>query len=339
MNRIVVACLLALAAPANAADQPLAAAPGLPPFAVHMAAVEDRKAVFATVETIRRTQARARIGGTVGQLLVSEGDQVKAGQTVALVGDPKLVLQLEANDQRMRSQEAQRDQSQIDWNRAQQLFQSGNIPKSQYDQARTNLQVAERGVAALKAERAVTGQQMAEGAVLAPVSGRVLEVPASLGAVVMPGETLVVIATENYVLRAALPERHARFIKPGDPVVVDGHEATEPLGLQNKTLFQQAPLAGTVKKVYPEIRDGRVLADIEASGVGEYFVGERVRIWVSTGTRQAMIVPAGYVYRRFGLDFVKLDTGDEVVIQRGQEAPAGVEVLSGLKGGDVVVAP
>lgn len=49
-------------------------------FRVTTGQVEDRKAVFATVESVDVVSARARIGGTVTELLVDEGSPVEAGQ-------------------------------------------------------------------------------------------------------------------------------------------------------------------------------------------------------------------------------------------------------------------
>ncbi|CAO3455823.1 RND efflux system, inner membrane transporter [Azospirillum argentinense] len=63
--------------------------------------VEDLKAVFATVESVRETLARTRIGGTVADLTVTEGDKVPLGQVIATVRDPKLPLQLAALDARI----------------------------------------------------------------------------------------------------------------------------------------------------------------------------------------------------------------------------------------------
>jgi hypothetical protein len=48
--------------------------------------VADEKAVFATVESISVVPARGRIGGTVVQLKVREGDQVTAGQAITTIG-------------------------------------------------------------------------------------------------------------------------------------------------------------------------------------------------------------------------------------------------------------
>jgi len=293
--------------------------------------VEDRKAVIATVEPVHELLARARIGGTITTLTVKEGDRVTAGDRIAVVADQKLLLQMQALQSRIQAQQAERDQAQIDLNRAQQLRGSGAVSQAQFDQARTRLDVAERTLQALRTDRQVIEQQSAEGAVLAPGAGRVLKVPVSEGSVVMSGETIAAIAADNYILRLQLPERHARFIKAGDAILIGSR------GLQvqeQETLHQ-----GRVVLVYPQINQGRVIANVEVEGLGDYFVGERTRVYVATGTREALVVPEGYVYRRFGVSYVKLKDGTEVVIQVGLPVEGGIEILAGLHEGDVVATP
>ena len=77
--------------------------------------------------------------------------------------------------------------------------------------------------------------------------------------------------------------------------------------------------------------------------LGDYFVGERTRVYVDAGSRQTFIVPSSYVYRRAGVNYVRLAGGDEIVVQPGEIREAGdapsVEILSGLKEGDTLVAP
>jgi len=96
---------------------------------------------------------------------------------------------------------------------------------------------------------------------------------------------------------------------------------------------------GTVQLVYPEIKKGRVIADVTAAGLGDYFVGERTRAYVSTGQREAILVPESYVYRRADLTYVKLADGIEVVVQTGAAHEEQVEILTGLAEGDTVVQP
>jgi len=293
--------------------------------------VDDRKAVIATVEPVRELPARARIGGTLATLTVREGDQVAAGDRIALVVDPKLALQVQALESRIQAQSASREQAQIDLNRIEQLRTSGTVSQAQLDQARTRLNVAERTYLALRSDREVVEQQSTEGAVLAPAAGRVLKVPVSVGSVVLAGETIATLATDNYILRLQLPERHARFMKAGDTILVGAR------GLQQQD--QETLRRGRVRLVYPQIDQGRVIADAEVDGLGDFFVGERTRVYVTTGKRDALIVPADLVYRRYGVSYVKLKDGTEVVIQPGLPVDGGIEVLSGLNEGDVVVRP
>lgn len=293
--------------------------------------VDDRKAVIATVEPVRELPARARIGGTITALAVREGDQVAAGDRIALVVDPKLALQVQALESRIQAQSAAREQAQIDLNRIEQLRTSGTVSQAQLDQARTRLNVAERTFLALRSDREVVEQQSTEGAVLAPAAGRVLKVPVSVGSVVLPGEAIATLATDNYILRLQLPERHARFMKAGDTILVGAR------GLQQQD--QETLRRGRVRLVYPQIDQGRVIADAEVDGLGDFFVGERTRVYVATGKRDALVVPADLVYRRYGVSYVKLKDGTEVVIQLGLPVDGGIEVLSGLNEGDVVVRP
>jgi multidrug efflux pump subunit AcrA (membrane-fusion protein) len=232
--------------------------------------------------------------------------------------------------------EAQFDQAQTNLTRAQSLFERGTIPRVRLDEAQTAFNVASNAMKSRTAERAVIQQQLTEGDVLAPAAGRVLKVPVTAGAVILPGETVATIAEQNFVLRLRVPERHARFLKAGDTVRIDGQE-----------LGQTGAKFGKIRLVYPQIEDGRVLADATVEGLGDYFVGERIRVWVSAGERTAFVIPAGFIITRFGVDYVRTQTASgkfDVPVQRGRalprpEMPDGIEILSGLKAGDRLVRP
>lgn len=305
-------------------------------FVVQGARVDDRKAVIATVEPVRQLVARARIGGTIVTLKVKEGERVAAGAELARVVDQKLALQMQALDSRIRSQQAQRDQAKIDYDRQQELMRRGVTTQAQLDQARTGFDVAERNLTAMRGDREVIVQQASEGAVLAPGAGRVLTVPVSLGRVLLPGETVATLAEDRYILRLSLPERHARFMRAGDSVLIGARGAN---GQEAGAGAAGGTIAGRVRLVYPEIQGGRVVADVDVEGLGDYFVGERTRVYVSTGQRETLVVPQGAVYTRAGVQFVRLKDGAEVVVQAGAVGPEGVEILSGLKAGDTVLTP
>jgi RND family efflux transporter MFP subunit len=312
-------------------------AAGVDVFVVTQTTVSDQKAVFATVESRRVVPARTRIGGTVAELAVREGDHVDLGQVVASVGDEKLALQLKSLDAQIAGLDAQLAQTKADLDRAEDLFTRGTVARTRLDEVRTAFNIASNAQRARVAERSVVQQQLSEGRVLAPAAGRVLRAPLTVGTVVMSGESVADIAEQNFVLRLRVPERHARFLKAGDPIRVDAAE-----------LGESEPRFGSISLVYPRIEDGRVTADATVSGLGDYFVSERIRVWISAGERPAFIVPARFVTTRFGVDYVRLRTtrnGDvDVPVQRGRalprpDLPDGIEILSGLSAGDRLVTP
>ncbi|MBL6945450.1 MAG: efflux RND transporter periplasmic adaptor subunit [Rhodospirillales bacterium] len=303
-------------------------------FTVRKSFVEDRKAVFATVESIDTATARTRIGGTILGLEVDEGSRVKKGQRLARVDDPKLRLGMQALDARIQSLVAQKDLAKTAFARISKLRKSGTVSQSRLDEVQTNLDVVEQQLVAMKAEKAVISQRRSEGAVLAPADGRVLQVHVTEGTNVQPGEVVATMAADAFILRMQLPERHARFVHKGDRVSI-GSLALGRESAGGKT----AARAGRIRQVYPEIRQGRVVADVEVDGLGDYFVGERVPVYVSAGSRETFVVPEDFLFERFGVTYARIKGVGESVVQTGLVLEDGTDILSGLRDGDVLLMP
>ena len=320
MRPVLIALLLGTI-PAWAAD-----------FVVAPQTITDQKPVFATVESRHVEPARVRTGGTVASIGVKEGDWVKAGQVIATVGDEKLVLQQGAIRAQIDALTAQHDEAEIDAERARVLFRSGAVSKSRLEAAETALSVTAGGLKAQNDALAVLHQQLAEGEVLAPATGRVLKVDLTPGTVVQGGEEVARIADNDEVLRLELPERYADFIRLGAQVRLGGAD-----------LGGAIPQTGTINLVYPEIQDGRVIAEAKLDGLDHYFVGERVEAMVGAGVRTGIVVPPALITTLEGLDYAHVRQADgtviDVPVQRGQMLPGGLEILSGLTAGDHLVTP
>jgi RND family efflux transporter MFP subunit len=303
-------------------------------FTVASQRVSDEKAVFATIESVSVVPARGRISGTIVQLGVREGDSVTRGQSIATIADEKLALQMKSLDAQIDALQAQSGQAQIDFTRTEGLVERGTLPRVKLDEVRTALNVAENALRARTAERSVIQQQFNEGQVLAPADGRVLKKLVAVGSVVLPGDAVAMIAQQNFKLRLRVPERHARLLNAGDKIRVDGAEFSE-----------QVSKSGVIDLVYPQIEDGRVIADATVEGLGEYFVGDRLRVWISGGQRTAFVIPSSYVTTRFGIDYVQIQQADRTIsapVQRGRNLPTpdlpdGLEILSGIHPGDHLV--
>ena len=307
-------------------------------YLVAMSQIPDEKSVFATVQSAYVVPARSRLGGTILELKVRQGDHVDQGQVIATVGDPKLALQISSYGAQVRAAQAQAAQAKVERDRAQHLVTQGAISRNNFDQSRTAYDVALSNLKSIDAQRAVIQQQVVEGNILAPTSGRVITVPVTAGTVVMNGDAVATVAKQDFVLRLEVPERHARYLKAGDPVRLDGAV----LGPNGDAR------SGTIKLVYPQIDNGHVVADATVAGLTDYFVGERIAVWVGAGTRQAIVVPAHLLITRSGIDYARLWRKDgpalDVPVQRGESHPTkeiadGIEVLSGLKPGDRLLAP
>ncbi len=300
---------------------------------IHVETIPDLKAVYATVESADVVAARARIGGTVASLSADEGDAVIAGAVLAVVVDDRLVPQVRALDARVAALTAEATLAVADRDRARQLLERGVIAQVRFDEAQTRVDIVQGQLDGARQERSGVIQQQREGEILAPTTGIVLGVGITQGSVVVAGEAVAQIASEDYVLRLRLPERHARFLGVGEEVRID-----------QSALGEAVAEVGVIRKIYPQIVDGRVVADAEVEGLGGYFVGERIRVWVSASERPAILVPPAFIRTTYGVDYVVLLSADQehhqVPIQRGRTHLDGrIEVLSGLGDGDVILAP
>jgi len=311
-----------------------------PVFKVTMGDIVDQKSVYATVKSTDRIEARARISGTIASLEVDEGSEVKTGEVIATIADQKLALKLRSLAAQIAGLKSQLANTQRELGRQEELIKRGFTPKAKVDELQTQVEVLTNQLKSAEADQGVVKRQVEEGEVLAPANGRVLLVPVTVGSVMMPGESIATIAANRYVLRLELPERHARFVKNGDVVK---------LGPRSLNAGEQKLTVGHITQVYPELQSGRVVADATVEGLGDYFVGERVLVYLSAGTRKGIVIPRSYVMTRYGYDFVRVARKggriSEVVVQLGLPAnlpdgqEGGVEVLGGLNPGDEILTP
>lgn len=313
--------VLATALPVFAADTMTLAPQVLPEW----------KAVYGRVEARDLVPARARIGGTVVELLVSEGDAVVAGQRIAVVQDEKIAFQIAAIDAQLRVLEAQLARADAELSRGRVLLERGVSTAQRLEQLSTDVDVTQNQIAATQAQRSVIIQQSEEGQVLAPASGVVLDVPVTRATVIMAGEPVATIGGGGFFLRLAIPERHAEALKEAAEIRVS---------------TGGAETVGRLAKVYPRIQNGRVIADVEIEHLDATFVEARVLVEVPIGTRTAFLVPHSALALRSGLDFVRVQH-DGRMIERAvvpgetvqRDGVAYVEILTGLEAGETIVVP
>ena len=295
--------------------------------------IVDYRPVVARIEAGDTATARSRLQGVVTRLSIDEGDEVAAGDVVAIVTDDTIAPQLASLDGRIAALESQIRQAEDDVRRNEALFEEGFFPKARLDEQRTGLDVLQRNLASAEAERRALAARRNEGQIRAPADARVTRVNTVEGSVVSPGEVIASFATLNGIVRLSLPERHASELAEGETVT---------LRLPTR---DEAVRTATIVKVYPELRNGAVIADATVQGGLDALVGERVDVLAPVGERRAILIPRDYVSTRYGVDFVRVKVGDRFI-----DAPVALaaplvdtadqyEILTGLKPGDQIEKP
>lgn len=300
-------------------------------LAVAEAMIDAVKPASAMVTSRDMAEARARIPGTLVQLSVREGDTVGRGQVIGVVVDDRIGLQTAAFGAQVAAAEAEAARAGADLARVQTLFDRGIYAQARLDQAKAASEAASAQVRAARAQRSASAETGAQGRILAPASGRVLVADVPVGSVVSGGQSIATITSGPLVLRLELPEAQGRNLRVGQAVALSGEDLPGVTG-------------GVIGQIYPAAMAGQTTADIVVSGLTSDRIGQRVLVQVPIGQREALVIPRRFVATRYGIDFVRTvdRTGrvSEAPVQLGGPAGADrVEVLSGLKAGDVVLAP
>lgn len=167
---------------------------------------------------VEATEVRvsAQTPGTLGNVLVDEGDTVRKGQAVVVVNRERLQAQYE-------QVVADLHFAQTTLRKYRQLLREGAISQQQHDELAARVEV-------LTAQAKNVAIQLQDAAIVAPLTGTVLTVYARTGEYVTPGSPIMDVADLStmevrvYVPLSKLPE-----IKIGQVVAVGVDGVVQPL--------------------------------------------------------------------------------------------------------------
>lgn len=171
----------------------------------------------------------------VTDLLVEEGDTVRAGQTMLLLED-------EAQRTALRRVESQLERSRLEYERQRRLFEQDLISEQAYNQARYDMEQLE--LALEDAER-----ELGYATVQAPISGVVTERLVNVGNHVETHARLFqIVDFDSIVARVFVPERQLAGLFVGQPARVLAQSLT---GSREAAIERISPVvdpqSGTVK--------------------------------------------------------------------------------------------
>jgi RND family efflux transporter, MFP subunit len=321
----------------------------------------DRVIATGTVRPVQEVFIQPLVEGlSIRSLEADVGDEVPADGVVARLNDDALLLQksqlvatlaraeaslaqfqAQAADARANSAEANRQ-----YERAKTLRKSGSVSQSQVDQAETaaasaaaKLEAAEKAIAIAEADIKVTDSQIADidlklarTDVKSPVAGIVSARNAKIGAIASgAGEPMFTVIRDGEIeLVAEVSEVDVLKIKVGQ-------KATISVAGGASSLQGSVRLVSPV--VDPQTRLGLVHIAIDEDDAARSGMYARAQIVVKETTAVALPL-SSITTDRNGTFARKVEDGvvKQTPIEIGVEDGGYVEIVSGLKQGDIVVA-
>lgn len=278
-----------------------------------------------------RSSLTARADGAVIRIFKRLGDNVGAGETVAIIEsrDASTIVAERAAAQ------AQATAARATLNREQRLYNAKITARQDLEAAQSAIAQANAEVRRTQAAAAAAGVT-ADGrsiAVRSLIGGRITTVSAELGAFVAAGTELFEVSNPRSVqIEASVSAADAQRIRPGDSAVIE--------------LPGGATLAATVRSSTPTVNLESRAATIvlTPAGVpGALFQGQSVRARIvpqGSATNGRIVVLENAVQSVEGRDvvFVRVAEGFQATpVTVGARTGGRAEILSGLRPGATIV--
>lgn len=168
-------------------------------------------------------EARLAFNGSehVSEILVQEGDRVKAGQLIAKLHTDRLRAALDRSRAEVVATQAEAHAAELSYKRVKSMAARNLASSSERDEAEAKSRAAAARVAASKAALKETEQAFNDTELYAPFAGVVRERIVEVGDFVSPQTPIVTLAVLNPVwVRTYIPETYLGRIKPGAKVTV-----------------------------------------------------------------------------------------------------------------------
>lgn len=323
---------LALAACSSSRTETASEAPARLPGTPYTLKDTTVQAVFdaeGVAQPLRQATLSTKLMGNVVSVLVTEGDAVTAGQPLVRIDARELSARQTQIAASIADAEAIRSDAATQAERIRALYADSAATRSQLDAVETGLARANAGMHAARASAAELGAMSAYADVRAPFAGVVTHRFVDPGAFATPGAPLVTVqdGTQLRVSATVTPDmaqrvRRAQLLR----ATVEGAQV---IARVEGVVPSTSGNLYTINALVPNAR-------------GTSLSGSAATLSVPQGTRSELVVPASAVSRSGDLTGVTLRTanGDQRRwVRLGHATGSDVEVISGVRAGDVIVVP
>ena len=333
---------LALPACRRASDEAEIASPDVPTIEARTGTVARRDLVERLV--VRGTivappnedvKIAAQVAGRVVAMYVAEGDRVRAGQTLARIETQPLEDQRRASAAAVGQARAALDAAAQNLTRTEKLFERGIAAGKEVEDARAQSAAAESGAEQARTTLDGALRQLARAQVTTPIAGQVVRRFVGVGEQVDGTAAQPLVEVANLVrveVAAQVPSEHIGAVREGMSAEV-ASDAYPGRAFEGRVI-------AIAPAVDPATNSALVRVAVE-NPERLLKLGMFAELRVALRTRPgALSVPVSALVRGEDGPAVYAVAGDlatRTPIKVGLETPEAVEVLSGLKQGQVVL--
>ncbi|HMM19276.1 MAG TPA: efflux RND transporter periplasmic adaptor subunit [Selenomonadales bacterium] len=275
----------------------------------------------------------AKLAGRIEEVLVQEGQPVKAGDALVKLESVELANSVRSAEDAVTKAKINLDLATADYNRYNKLYEIGAVSEQQFQAAEAKLKSAQADLSSANANRDNARQQYGYGVIVAPVDGVVANKTATIGQVVSPGAALMTVEDIDQVYAVVnIEQKDLGRVKIGQKaeVAVDA--------------YQDKAFEGSVEVINPEAgasnRMFRTKVKIDNSD-GALRPGMFAKVRLAVGeASQVLTVPQAAVIQKQGLYFVFTLENNKAVrhqVEIGDVAGDTIQIKSGLQAGEMVI--
>jgi membrane fusion protein (multidrug efflux system) len=285
-----------------------------------------------TLVGAEEAQVAAGAAGKVVATYVERGSLVRKGAVIARLDGRAASAQAAQAAADAEGSKIQAQQSKLDCERVDQMFQKGAISKADYDKAHTQCEASKWTVSSAEARKTLTAEALRDTEIRAPFTGMVVDRAVTAGEYVRPDSRVATIVdTDSLRVEITVPEADVPNVRQG-------------MEINFRTSGEGKVYHGKIRYVGPSVRRQSRDAIVEAVFTNEkkeLRPGMFVTARLALGEQTLPAVPAKAVRADGTLKHVFVATGgrlEDRLVQAAEPLGNEVPIVSGVKPGEQVVA-
>lgn len=286
-----------------------------------------------SVQAVHELTVASKLLARVESISVIAGSAVNAGDVIAVLDSEDLQARLEQASANVAAARARRDQAAREFERVKEVFASGAASSLEVNRMQAAFEAAEAELTQTQQARREAQTVLGYATIRAPISGVVIEKLVEAGDTVGPGQPMVTLYDPDRMqLVASVRESLTQRLEVGHQLDVQ----IDAIGLE---------CSGTISEIVPESAQGSRSFLVKVTGPcpeGVYS-GMFGRLLIPLEDEQVLVVPTGAVRRVGQVELVDVVVDERLqrrAVRTGRAMPDdSVEILSGLRAGEVVALP